>query len=111
MGHVLLHQRGRGLRLAVVDRLGQPRMVVQQAGGDGDVDFGGATIKRARFPGCTLTGADFSRAALDKVDLRGADLDITAGYESLRGAIISTAQLLSMAPSLARQIGIVVRDS
>jgi uncharacterized protein YjbI with pentapeptide repeats len=76
-----------------------------------DVDFGGATLKRARFPGSTLTRADFSRATLEKVDLRGAELDITAGYESLRGAIISTPQLMSMAPTLARQLGIQVKDS
>jgi uncharacterized protein YjbI with pentapeptide repeats len=76
-----------------------------------DVDFGSATVKRARFPGSTLTRADFSRATLEKVDLRGAELDITAGFESLRGAIISTPQLMSMAPTLAHQLGIQVKDS
>jgi uncharacterized protein YjbI with pentapeptide repeats len=76
-----------------------------------DADFGGATLKRARFPGSRLTRADFSRATLEKVDLRGAELDITAGYSSLRGAIIDSAQLMSIAPMLARQLGIDVKDA
>ena len=58
-----------------------------------------------------LTRADFSRVTLDRVDFRGAGLDITAGYESLRGAIMSTPQLMSIAPVLAQQIGIQVKDS
>jgi hypothetical protein len=44
------------------------------------------------------------------VDLRGAELGITAGYESLRGATISTVQLVGLAPLLARQLGITVAD-
>ena len=76
-----------------------------------DTDFGGASLKQVKFPGCTLTRADLSRVTLDRVDLRGAELDITAGYESLRGAIMNTAQLMSIAPVLARQIGIEVKDS
>ncbi|HEY0717536.1 MAG TPA: pentapeptide repeat-containing protein [Streptosporangiaceae bacterium] len=75
-----------------------------------DADFGGATLKRVKFPGCTLTRADFSRVTLNRTDLRGAELDFTAGYESLRGAIMTTAQLISIAPALARQIGIDVKD-
>jgi uncharacterized protein YjbI with pentapeptide repeats len=76
-----------------------------------DADFGGATLKRVKFPGCTLTRADFSRVTLNQADLRGAELGITAGYESLRGAIMTTAQLISIAPVLARQIGIDIKDS
>ena len=58
-----------------------------------------------------LTRADFSGATLDKVDLRGAQLDITAGFESLRGALMSTAQLMSLAPVLAEQLGIQISDA
>ena len=76
-----------------------------------DTDFNGAKLKRVTFGGCTLTRADFSRVTLQKADLRGAELDITAGYESLRGAIMTTAQLISIAPVLAQQIGIDIKDS
>ena len=75
-----------------------------------DADFGGATLLRVSFAGCTLTGADFTKASCTDVDLRGAELGITAGYESLRGATIDTVQLVSLAPLLARHLGITVAD-
>ena len=36
------------------------------------------------------------------MDLRGAELGITGGYEALRGATIDSVQLVSLAPLLAR---------
>ena len=75
-----------------------------------DADFGGATLLRVSFAGCTLTGADFTMAACAEVDLRGAQLGITAGYESLRGVTIDSVQLVGLAPYLARHLGITVRD-
>jgi hypothetical protein len=44
------------------------------------------------------------------VDLRGAELGISGGYESLRGAVIDSVQLVGLAPLLARHLGIVVLD-
>ena len=75
-----------------------------------DTDFGGATLLRVGFAGCTLTGADFTKTACTEVDLRGAQLGITAGYESLRGATIDSVQLVALAPYLARHLGITVAD-
>jgi len=75
-----------------------------------NVDFGAATLLRVSFAGCTLTGADFTKAACTKVDLRGARLGITAGWESLRGVTIDSGQLVTLAPYLARHLGIAVAD-
>ncbi len=75
-----------------------------------DADFGGATLQRVTFGGCTLTRADFTKASCADVDLRGAALGITAGYESLRGATIDSVQLVTLAPLLARHLGITVTD-
>ncbi len=75
-----------------------------------DVDFGGAALTRTGFPGCRLSGTDFSRVRLDKVDLRGAELGIIVDPPALRGAIVTTAQLLDMAPLLAASLGILVED-
>ncbi len=84
-----------------------------------DADFGGAKLTRVRFPGCTLSGADFTKVTCTDVDLRGArlgagwagDAGIRAGYDSLRGARIDTVQLVTLAPLLARQLGITVEDA
>jgi uncharacterized protein YjbI with pentapeptide repeats len=75
-----------------------------------DVDFGGATLRRTAFSGSRLTGVDVSRATLDQVDLRGAELGLIIGPDALRGAIISSGQLATIAPMLAQTLGIVVDD-
>jgi uncharacterized protein YjbI with pentapeptide repeats len=82
-----------------------------------DADFGSAKLTRVRFPGCTLVNADFTRVAGKDVDLRGARLGtsdaepgIKAGYDSLAGARIDHLQLMTLAPFLARHLGITVAD-
>ena len=75
-----------------------------------DTEFGGATLLRVSFGGCTLIRADFAKVSCTDVDLRGAALGITAGYESLRGATIDSVQLVALAPLLAGHLGITVAD-
>jgi uncharacterized protein YjbI with pentapeptide repeats len=75
-----------------------------------DADFGGARLQRVSFGGCTLARADFTKVTCTDVDLRGARLGITAGYESLRGATIDSVQLVALAPLLARHLGLTVAD-
>jgi uncharacterized protein YjbI with pentapeptide repeats len=75
-----------------------------------EVDFGSARISRASFPGSKLTATTMTKVTLEKVDLRGAELGLTVDPLSLAGAIITTAQLIDLAPLLAQSIGIVVRD-
>jgi uncharacterized protein YjbI with pentapeptide repeats len=76
-----------------------------------DPDFGGAKLTRVRFPGCTLTGASFTNATCSSVDLRGASLGITAGFDALRGTTIDSLQLMALAPLLAQHMGITVKDA
>ncbi len=75
-----------------------------------EVDFGGAALTRVSFPGSRLDQADLSRVMMKDVDLRGAELNITITPGSLRGAIITHAQLMAAAPLLAETLGIVVTD-
>jgi uncharacterized protein YjbI with pentapeptide repeats len=75
-----------------------------------EVDFGGAIMTRVVFTNSRLDNTDFSRVTLDDVDLRGAELGITITPGSLRGAIITSTQLMAAAPLLAETLGIVVRD-
>ena len=75
-----------------------------------EVDFTGATLTRTSFTGCRLAATTFTRTTLDKADLRGAELGITTDGISLRGAIVTSAQLTAMAPVLAGSLGIVVDD-
>ncbi len=76
-----------------------------------DADLGGAKLDGVTFPGTAVERIRLGRATLKRADLRGATrLDLADGYESLRGAVISTGQLLELAPALAATIGITVKD-
>ncbi|MFI6284783.1 pentapeptide repeat-containing protein [Streptomyces sp. NPDC051018] len=76
-----------------------------------DVDFAGARLDRVAFPGSTLEEARFARARMTGVDLRtAARLGIVDGAESLRGATISTVQMMDFAPVFAQALGITVAD-
>nr|WP_311203340.1 pentapeptide repeat-containing protein [Streptomyces gossypii] len=74
-------------------------------------DFADARLERVSFAGCVLRQADFHGATMKDVDLRdAAELGIAAGLDRLAGAVISSAQLLDLAPALALQLGIRVED-
>ncbi|MDX3853781.1 pentapeptide repeat-containing protein [Streptomyces sp. AK02-01A] len=76
-----------------------------------EADFGGAELERVEFRGCVLRRADFSSVRMKDVDLRTvAELDIARGLDRLAGAVISSAQLLQLAPAFAAQIGVRVED-
>jgi uncharacterized protein YjbI with pentapeptide repeats len=75
-----------------------------------DVDFGGARIARTSFGGSRLAATKLTQVTLDQVDLRDAELGLTVDPAALRGAIVSTAQLIDLAPVLAAGIGIIVAD-
>jgi uncharacterized protein YjbI with pentapeptide repeats len=73
------------------------------------VDFAGATLIDVSFAGCEILGATFDNAHLKNVDFRQAHaLEISSGYASLKGARITTSQLVGLAPSLANVLGILV---
>ena len=75
-----------------------------------EADFAGATLTRVRFPGCAFERAEFGRVKLSDVDLRGARLDVRSGWDSLRGAVIDSTQLIELAPAFAAHLGITVAD-
>ena len=75
-----------------------------------DVDFTGASLTSTAFPRSRLAQVSFERMTLDRVDLRDAELGIKTDTVSLRGAIVTTAQLVDMAFLLADSVGIVVDD-
>jgi uncharacterized protein YjbI with pentapeptide repeats len=75
-----------------------------------DVDFRDAELTECTFSGSDLTRTDFGRTRMDRTDLRDAELGVIIDAQSLRGAIISSGQLVALAPAIAESIGIVVRD-
>lgn len=75
-----------------------------------DTDFLGATLQDVSFESCTLERTVFTQTKCKLVDLRRSDLLEISGWTSLKGAIIDGVQLASVAPFLANELGIVVRN-
>lgn len=71
------------------------------------VDFQRATFRNVRFERCDLTGAQFGHAVIDHntsfVDCRLVDI---GGVKGLKGARVRGDDLLGLAGSLAREVGI-----
>lgn len=74
-------------------------------------DFYGATLEHVRFSGCDLAGAEMEQCSLADVDLRSSRIAELRGVASLRGARIDRVQLVELAPHLALELGIDVRDA
>lgn len=75
----------------------------------GSLDARTAELATVTFERCTVDEINVSGARLRTVDLSGARLRSLVGVESLRGAIVSHAQLTDLAPLLAEQLGLEVR--
>ncbi|MEZ0165240.1 pentapeptide repeat-containing protein [Kineococcus sp. LSe6-4] len=72
-----------------------------------DVDLAGARLDRVRFAGCRIGRLDVTGARLRSVDLRTSELtDGLDGVGDLRGAVVTSAQLLQLAPLFAAHLGV-----
>jgi uncharacterized protein YjbI with pentapeptide repeats len=75
----------------------------------GEVDATDATLTDVDFSGGRLDTFGVRGATLARVDLSGATLQTLNGLDNLRGAIVSPAQVLDLAPLLADHLGLEVR--
>ncbi len=71
-----------------------------------NADFSGAKLMHVSFSGCELEGANFDNAACKLVDFRGENLSTIKGALGLKGATISSEQLIQLAPLLAAEAGL-----
>lgn len=72
-------------------------------------DFSSAKFEHVTFTGCDLEAANFVSASCKAVDVTGEDLSLVKGLLGLKGATISTEQLMQLAPMLAAELGFEVR--
>lgn len=76
----------------------------------GQMDLYSAQLKNVLFVGCVIEAVEFSEAKLQRVDLSGATIVSLRGVTGLKGAIISPEQLIQIAPYLAQELGLVIKD-
>jgi uncharacterized protein YjbI with pentapeptide repeats len=93
-----------GFRFAHFKRVRFENCMLRQA------DFSGAKLAYVTFDGCGLEGANFVSAACSGVDISGEDLTGIKGILGLKGATISTEQLMQLAPLLASELGFRVKE-
>ena len=107
----LTRVRFRGLKLDFLNLRGATLQdVVFQDCMLGEVDVADADLTDVDFAGSRVDSLSVRNATLTRVDLSGATLQALSGLDHLRGAMISPAQLLDLAPLLADHLGIEVRD-
>jgi uncharacterized protein YjbI with pentapeptide repeats len=102
--------RLRGVKLGFVNLAGArlEDVVFEECEID-SLDARAAQLRSVRFVGSGVAELNVAEAVMSKVDLSGARLRTIVGVESLRGGIISHAQLTDLAPLLAAQLGVEVR--
>lgn len=75
-----------------------------------DTDFQVAELNQVSFEGCQLDKTQFSSCKIKDVDMRSSQLIEVRGWQYLKGATIGSEQLAAIAPQLALELGLKVRD-
>lgn len=72
------------------------------------IDFTETVFDRVLMDGCQLRGARFDHATVQSLRVQGCDLSDVTGTGSLAGASVHPDDLISLGPSLASALGVVV---
>lgn len=73
-----------------------------------EADFTEVEFDQVLFERCDLRGAKFDHAKVKKLRMTGCNLAGVSGAVDLRGASMELDDVLSLGPSLAREIGITI---
>jgi uncharacterized protein YjbI with pentapeptide repeats len=76
----------------------------------GELDLGTVDARDLTFEGCQIEVLDVTGARLARVDLTGSEIGAVRGVAGLRGATITPAQLVALAPQLAANVGLRLRS-
>lgn len=71
-----------------------------------ELDLGNAQATRVAFPGTRIARLDITQATFKDFDLRTADIAELTSLEALTGATLTEEQVMFLAVSLARNMGI-----
>lgn len=93
-----------GLRFATLKRVKFESCVLR------GLDFSGAKLTDVSFDECELDGTNFDNTICKNVDLRSENLAAIKGVQGLRGATVSSEQLIQLAPLLSAEAGLDVVD-
>lgn len=110
-GASLTSVRMRGGRLDLVDLSGAKLATVAFEGcAIGELDLGTVEARDLTLEGCEIELLDLTGAHLVRADFTGAAVGSVRGIAGLRGATITSGQLIGLAPLMADQLGIKIRE-
>lgn len=110
-GASLTSVRVRGGRLDLVDLSGAKLATVAFEGCTiGELDLGTVEARDLALEACEVELLDLTGAHLVRADLTGAVIGSVRGIAGLRGATITSGQLVGLAPLMADQLGIKIRE-
>lgn len=75
-----------------------------------EADFQVGELADTTFSSCTLENVIFDQCKLRNVDARSSELRTIHGWRHLRGLTIDYAQLITVAPELASELGVNVQS-
>ena len=75
-----------------------------------ELDLSGVEAQRVRFEDCRVGTLRLSGGSLSDVDLRGLEMSVVDGVDSLGGTTISWEQLTELAPLMAARLGLRVEE-
>lgn len=73
-------------------------------------DFYHTDMHQVEFNDCNLKEVDFSQSKLKSVDMRTSDISEVKDAENLQGVTITPSQLILIAPMLAKNLNIKIKD-
>lgn len=75
-----------------------------------EIDFQGSELNEVTFQNCHLEKAEFAGCKVKAVDFRSSVLLAIRGWQSLKGALIDSTQLISIAQQLAAELGLMIAN-
>lgn len=75
-----------------------------------ETDFQGGVLNNVRFENSVLDKVEFAQVKSVQVDFRTSRLLEVRGWQFLNGALLDSAQLISVAPQLAAALGVKIED-
>ncbi len=75
-----------------------------------DTDFYCAQLKNVEFDNCTIVKIEVSSVKMKDVDFTSSELGIFKGISGLKGATINSLQLINLAPFMAQEMEIIVKN-
>lgn len=75
-----------------------------------ETDFQAAELNKVEFQTSYLEKAEFGQCKLSEVDVRSSQLLDIRGWHSLKGLVIDSTQLVGIAPQLAMELGLIIKE-